>query len=662
MAPTFPLLALLLSTATTLVTADLLSQALSAVPFTHTLSGVSLNNDQYGSHALPCYYLEIENVTHFAGSWGGACAVKTMQVGPVPPTQCTSQSPPHEGFDRPGEDLSTNVVALPADCSNLCCSTSNCLAWTYVTKLISGTEGECSAGKPCCWLKGSVPAESPLNYPGGIYSGTVDRPPPAPIQVPPTGVRNAVPVGGLGAGTLELRGDGTVHELTIHSASPAGSAKYATQDDILFAYRVGGGTARSIRTAPPAYASPGLASITYSGVYPVSQLNLSDPTLTTAGLTDVSLFAYHHLVPGDSPTSSNPAVTFTLTATNTGSTPTTLAFYFQIPFGAMANCQRLGVAYSTPATLTYAACLSACAANATGCGAWNYDSTSGVCALLPSAQGMVYSGGETWCGVAGAGWSTLGEDGATLTLALNATPSSAGSAAIGDISVRGVGDSPSATSSSVSLGVSSDPSALYASFSSTGGFPTQGSVVGGPFANTQAGCGAVIVTATIPPGATVSQSVVLGWYFPNRDYYGKNVGQFYSTRFASSTEVVALYDTAHLLDVVGDAVQHTSVWAGEGVSHPSWLSDHMVNQFSHFRNFIYSRDGLMREHEANDCPVSVCGGLGGKWGGKGVGAIYDFPPFLSLHPLRSFFNIAPTNTHLYTHPHYLSFSIYATGS
>ena len=30
---------------------------------------------------------------------------------------------------------------------------------------------------------------------------------------------------------------------------------------------------------------------------------------------------------------------------------------------------------------------------------------------------------------------------------------------------------------------------------------------------------------------------------------------------------------------------------------PSWLADHMVNQFSHARNMIFSRDGLLREHE-----------------------------------------------------------------
>jgi hypothetical protein len=28
----------------------------------------------------------------------------------------------------------------------------------------------------------------------------------------------------------------------------------------------------------------------------------------------------------------------------------------------------------------------------------------------------------------------------------------------------------------------------------------------------------------------------------------------------------------------------------------------VLNQFSHFRNMIFSRDGLLREHEANDCP------------------------------------------------------------
>ena len=577
---------------------DALSAVLATIPFTHTLPGTSQNGDAYYNHPLPCYYLEVENVTGFAKSWGGSCAVQALAAGgPPPSTQCSSQTPPHTGFDRPGSDLSMLVAPTAAQCADACCSDMGCLAWTHVNALTVASEGVCTQGQGCCWLKGSVPAENPNNYPGGIASGTVTRPPQAPMVVPPTGVRNAVPLGGLGAGTLELRGDGTFHEITIHSASPAGSAKYPTQGDMLLAVRVGSGAGaatRALRTAPPPYAT-GVAALTYSGVYPVSQLNVSDPALAAAGAADVSLYAYHHLSPGDSPASATPAVIFTLTATNAGPTPLPVSLFLSLPFGAMANCKRLGAGFPAPgsgATASAPACLAACAANASGCGAWNFDAGAGACTLLPAAGGMVYAPGATWCGVAGEGWSARGEDGSTLTLALNSTPGSAGSAAIGDVSLRAVGGSTLATAQAFSLGTADTSASLYSAFAAAGAF--------GGGLQVQAAVGGAIVSAVLPPGARVSQSLVLSWYFPNRDFYGRDIGQFYSTLFADSAGVAGGLGAEALLDVAGAAAAHTGVWAGAAVSHPSWLTDHMVNQFSHFRNFIYSRDGIMREHEAND--------------------------------------------------------------
>ena len=540
-------------------------------------------------------------MTHFAGSWGGACAVKSMS--PPGPSGCSSQSPPHTGYDRPGSDITTVAAATPTDCSDACCGTAACVSWVHVNTLQSGPQGACAKGGPCCWLKRSAPAESPDNYPGGISNGLVQRPPPPPIVVPPTGVRNAVPLGGLGAGTLELRGDGSFTEITIHSASPAGSAKYPAQTDMLLGVRAGG-VARSLRTAPPPHAAPGVAAITYAGTYPVSRLNITDPALAGAGV-QAALYAYHHLKPADSPTSATPAVVFTLTATNTGAAAAPVSLFFSLPFGAMGNCARLGKGGVVVPAEGYAACLGACAANTTGCGAWNYDGGSATCTLLPAAGGMVYAGGATWCGVSGAGWSTGGADGSFLTLALNGSqPASAGSAAIGDVSLRAVGGSPLADGASFSLGVSNDPGALFAAFQTAGAFApgTNGGVTGGTFSGVQAAHGAVIVTATIPAGATVSQSIVMAWYFPNRDFYGENIGQFYSTLWASSADVVGAHDAARIQGIVADVAAHAGVWAGGQTSHPSWLNDHMVNQFSHFRNFIYSREGIMREHEANDCP------------------------------------------------------------
>ena len=50
----------------------------------------------------------------------------------------------------------------------------------------------------------------------GVYSNE--------SRVPPLGVRSAPPLGGLAAGTVELRADGTLRGWTIENASPAGSS------------------------------------------------------------------------------------------------------------------------------------------------------------------------------------------------------------------------------------------------------------------------------------------------------------------------------------------------------------------------------------------------------------------------------------------------------
>jgi hypothetical protein len=55
---------------------------------------------------------------------------------------------------------------------------------------------------------------------------------------PPSGIRSAVPLGGLSTGSVELKGDGSFSEWTIANQSPAGAAKIAEYTDALLALRV----------------------------------------------------------------------------------------------------------------------------------------------------------------------------------------------------------------------------------------------------------------------------------------------------------------------------------------------------------------------------------------------------------------------------------------
>jgi hypothetical protein len=109
-----------------------------------------------------------------------------------------------------------------------------------------------------------------------------------------------------------------------------------------------------------------------------------------------------------------------------------------------------------------------------------------------------------------------------------------------------------------------------------GGFApgTNGGVTGGSFAAVQAAHGAVAVTSPmVAPGETASVSVTLSWYFPNRDYYGLVVGQFYSTLFGSAKDVAGLYDQAHLAAAAADSAAHAAVFAGPAAATlPDWLA------------------------------------------------------------------------------------------
>lgn len=69
----------------------------------------------------------------------------------------------------------------------------------------------CKPGDHCCYLKGSNVDPKPSGLPR-ITTGSMNRPT-LHGKTPELGIRSAVPLGGLGTGALELRGDGTFHEV-----------------------------------------------------------------------------------------------------------------------------------------------------------------------------------------------------------------------------------------------------------------------------------------------------------------------------------------------------------------------------------------------------------------------------------------------------------------
>ena len=126
---------------------------------------------------------------------------------------------------------------------------------------------------------------------------------------PPVGMRSAVPLGGLGSGTVELRADGSFRDWNIFNNSPASGSKIQI-DDALFGLwtRVGSGNpaALTLRTHPPTGLPP-VSQIEYSGAFPVSRLRFSDASLPV----EVTLYGYSEFYPRDSGASATPAAIFT---------------------------------------------------------------------------------------------------------------------------------------------------------------------------------------------------------------------------------------------------------------------------------------------------------------------------------------------------------------
>lgn len=151
------------------------------------------------------------------------------QIAPdVPPTiaqdTCNSTAP-ISGFDMPGNDLRAYIPSPPAlaTCVSACCASGAsglgyCGAFIYEPSSDSKFM-DCLVGQPCCYLKVAPGPLVPKNVSGGIYAVNVSASQ-LPVVTPALGVRSAVPLGGVGAGSVEMRADGALHEWTIVNQSP----------------------------------------------------------------------------------------------------------------------------------------------------------------------------------------------------------------------------------------------------------------------------------------------------------------------------------------------------------------------------------------------------------------------------------------------------------
>ena len=147
---------------------------------------------------------------------------------------------------------------------------------------------------------------------------------------PPLGMRSAVPLGGLGAGTVELRADGSLRDWNIFNNSPGGGGQKVQLEEAFFGLRVQpegeSGRAWTVRTHPPC-GLPAIRQLEYSGAFPAARLRLSDPGLPVA----VDLYAYCEFHLRDPEASAAPAAVFSVDLRNASNRSVAVALMFSLP-------------------------------------------------------------------------------------------------------------------------------------------------------------------------------------------------------------------------------------------------------------------------------------------------------------------------------------------
>ena len=146
---------------------------------------------------------------------------------------------------------------------------------------------------------------------------------------PPTGMRSAVPLGGLGAGTLELRADGRLYDWNIFNNSPADGNKVQLEE-ALFCLRVAGKDKDPrvwVLSTHPCKYLPAIEEIKYSGTYPVSRLEYNDPDLPLK-ISLCALSEFHLYKPEESAT---PAIAFNFILENPTGEDLETSLMFNLP-------------------------------------------------------------------------------------------------------------------------------------------------------------------------------------------------------------------------------------------------------------------------------------------------------------------------------------------
>ncbi len=203
---------------------------------------------------------------------------------------------------------------------------------------------------------------------------------------PPVGMRSAVPLGGLGTGSVEIRADGSFRDWMLENQGPAlaadktQNAKLPIMAEAVLGVR-SGGFVTSLRTHDHAGAPsiPLASRLTYSGAFPFSRLTLDEPDAPVRA----SLFSWAPMKLYDENASATPLIAFSLLVSNPAPTPANVSFWVSLPLASAMDVTRQPKPESsgTPSLARIdvpdaAACLKACDEHE-NCTSWSLAAPTG---------------------------------------------------------------------------------------------------------------------------------------------------------------------------------------------------------------------------------------------------------------------------------------------
>jgi non-lysosomal glucosylceramidase len=543
--------------------------------------GTISSSDVYQYQYEYTFYTEPENATRARYAWSeGPVRSYLYQLDPFKPLQCNSNTYLNEtNFSGANFVSIIPPSADPSHCHTLCCSYMSCAVWTYAASA-STDYNDCRKGQPCCYLKTYITqASNSTIYLSAIMNRTF------PYIHPPSGMRSAVPLGGITTGSIELRGDGTFHEWTIENQSPATGTKYGLVDNALLAFRIKNlqtnqSDTRLIRTHPN-HNLKGIQTIKYHGAYPVSKFKLIDNTL----MGNIDLYAYSILKPGDLNRSMTPAIIFSLNIENSNNFPINIDFMYNAPLSAQIDQTRQSKQILQVVNNSYTGCILLCDENIY-CASWNWQIIENVstCILYSDVQYNEYLSGYV-SGIRGQ-W-TYNKTG-PLVLDRPGNSSSNGQFVLWPFL---------SSDQTMTATINNDINNILNDFSLNGGWFNQTEIKGAAMN------GAVSISTKLNPGEKKTLSILFAWYFPHHYWLDLPIDNYYSLLFTNVTNVGQSIgidkNDSQLKIILQDILTLHNLYLNSNL--PDYLVDSLINSVSHMRSAMYFSNGDWRQWEAYDC-------------------------------------------------------------